>query len=74
MPARDIYHNTVKNALIKDNWIITHDPLTLKFGKKDSYLNLGVRQLLAAQKSEPKIIVLRFRPPELRPYTGYAIA
>ncbi|MEH1770386.1 element excision factor XisH family protein [Nostoc sp.] len=23
MPARDIYHNSVKNALIKDKWTIT---------------------------------------------------
>lgn len=30
MPARDIYHNTVKNALIKDGWTITHDPLRLR--------------------------------------------
>ncbi|QSJ17729.1 hypothetical protein JYQ62_02290 [Nostoc sp. UHCC 0702] len=37
MPARDIYHNNVKNALIKDKWKITHEPLTLKFGKKDLY-------------------------------------
>ncbi|WP_442940536.1 element excision factor XisH family protein [Nostoc sp.] len=28
MPARDIYYNNVKNALIKDKWTITHDPLT----------------------------------------------
>ena len=27
MPAKDIYHDTVKNALIKDGWTITHDPL-----------------------------------------------
>lgn len=33
MPARDLYHNNVKNALIKEEWIITHDPLILKLGK-----------------------------------------
>ena len=27
MPVKDIYHDTVKNALIKDGWTITHDPL-----------------------------------------------
>ena len=57
MPAKDIYHNNVKNALIKDKWTITHDPLTLKFGKKDLYIHLGTRQLLAAQKAEYKIAV-----------------
>ncbi len=29
MPAKDIYHNQVKNALIKDGWTITDDPLIL---------------------------------------------
>ncbi|WP_373526763.1 element excision factor XisH family protein [Nostoc sp.] len=58
MPARDFYHNNVKNALIKDKWTITHDPLALKFGKKDLYVDLGARQLLAAQKGESKIAVV----------------
>ena len=35
MPAKDIYHDAVKNALIHDNWLITHDPLHLKWGKRD---------------------------------------
>ncbi|MEH2261191.1 element excision factor XisH family protein [Nostoc sp.] len=48
----------VKNALIKDKWTITHDPLTLKFGKKDLYVDLGARQLLAAEKAEFKIAVV----------------
>ncbi len=26
MPAKDIYHDAVKNALIKDGWTITADP------------------------------------------------
>lgn len=29
MPRRDLYHDTVRNALIKDGWTITHDPLIL---------------------------------------------
>jgi hypothetical protein len=32
MPASDLYHDTVKNALTKDGWTITHDPYTLTFG------------------------------------------
>ncbi len=27
MPARDIHHDAVRNALVKDGWAITHDPL-----------------------------------------------
>jgi XisH protein len=37
MPALDLYHNTVKKSLLNDGWIITHDPLHLKWGKKDMY-------------------------------------
>lgn len=57
MPARDVYHATVKTALIKDQWTITHDPLTLKLGKKDFYVDLGASQLLAAEKVDHKIAV-----------------
>jgi len=35
MPAEDSFHDAVKNALIKDGWNITHDPLILGFGKRD---------------------------------------
>ena len=57
MPARDIYHDSVKNALIKDNWTITHDPLRLRWGARDMYVDLGAEQLLAAEKAERKIAV-----------------
>ena len=57
MPARDIYHNNVKNALIKDGWIITHDPYTLTFGLKDVFVDIGAERMLAAEKSGDKIAV-----------------
>ncbi|MCI0693676.1 XisH family protein [candidate division KSB1 bacterium] len=57
MSARDIYHDCVKNALIKDGWTITHDPLILKWGLKDLYIDLGAEQLLAAEKTGQKIAV-----------------
>ena len=41
MPARDIYHDAVKNALVKEGWIITDDPLHLKWGQKDMYVDLA---------------------------------
>ena len=57
MPARDIYHNSVKNALIKDGWTITHDPLRLSWGGKDMYVDLGAERLLAAEKAGKQIAV-----------------
>ncbi|WP_442940534.1 element excision factor XisH family protein [Nostoc sp.] len=32
MQALDIFHNPVKHALEKDGWLITNDPLFLRFG------------------------------------------
>src|ERR1700734_2806248 len=57
MPARDRYHDQVKNALIKDGWTITDDPLHVRWGKKDMYVDLGAQQLLAAEKEHRKIAV-----------------
>ncbi|RKZ42077.1 MAG: fatty-acid synthase [Gammaproteobacteria bacterium] len=57
MPARDLYHNQLKNALIKDGWIITNDPLRLRWGSKDMYVDLGAEQILTAEKGTKKIAV-----------------
>jgi len=57
MPARDIYHDAVKAALIKDGWTITQDPLSLRIGKKDPFIDLGAEKLLAAEKGSDKIAV-----------------
>ena len=35
MPARDLFHDAVRNALIKDGWTITHDPFRLSWGGRD---------------------------------------
>jgi hypothetical protein len=57
MPAQDIYHDSVKNALIKDGWTITHDPYTLTFGQKDVFVDLGAERIIAATKGSEKIAV-----------------
>lgn len=57
MLARDKYHQSVKNALIKDGWIITDDPLRLRFGGKDMYVDLGAERLLTAEKEGRQIAV-----------------
>lgn len=57
MPVRDIYHNQVKNALIKDGWRITDDPLILSIGKKDVFVDLGAEKLIAAEKENQRIAV-----------------
>jgi len=57
LPAKDIYHETVKKALIKDGWTITHDPLILRWGTTDVYVDLGAEELFAAEKEGGKIAV-----------------
>lgn len=57
MPAKDLFHDIVKHALTKDGWTITHDPLTLHWGRKDYFVDLGAEKLLAATKADRKIAV-----------------
>lgn len=57
MPALDRYHHAAKNALIKDGWVITHDPLHLRWGRKDMYVDLGAKRLIVATRSTEKIAV-----------------
>lgn len=57
MPAKDIYHDPVKNALIKDGWEITKDPLVLEYGGKDLFVDLGAEKLISAEKDNQKIAV-----------------
>ncbi len=57
MPAKDLFHDCVRHALIHDGWTITHDPLRLAWGGKDLYVDLGAERLMAAEKSGQRIAV-----------------
>ncbi len=57
MPAKDIFHNAVKNALIKEGWTITDNPLYLEYGEVDLYVDLGAEKLIATEKYHQKIAV-----------------
>lgn len=57
MPARDIFHQAVKTALMKEQWQITDDPFVLQVGGVDMYVDLGAEKLLAAQKDQQHIAV-----------------
>ena len=54
MTRRDIYHDIVRQALLNDGWIITHDPFTLQIGKKRLYADLGAERLISAEKASKK--------------------
>ena len=53
--AKDKIHEQVKNALIKDGWMITHDPFTITFGIRRVYADLGANKFIAAEKADSKI-------------------
>lgn len=57
MPAKDKFHHAVKQALIKEEWTITHDPYTLDFGFTEAYVDLGAEKLIAAEKGKEKIAI-----------------
>jgi XisH protein len=43
VPAKDIFHDAVRHALEKEQWIITEDPLFLRFGGVDMYIEVSFR-------------------------------
>ena len=57
MPAKDTYHDAVRNALVKDGWTITDDPLHLVWAKRTFYVDLGAERVLAAEKAGRRIAV-----------------
>ncbi len=58
MPAKDLYHDTVVQALITDGWEITDDPFVLSYGGRELYVDLGAeKRAIAARKGERKIAI-----------------
>jgi hypothetical protein len=57
MPAKDIYHDNVKKALIKDGWTITHDPYSISVEFRSVFVDFGAERVLAAEKAEEKIAI-----------------
>ncbi len=65
MPAKDFYHDIFVQSLVKEGWTITDDPLTLSYGNRDMYVDLGAeRTLIAAERDKEKIAV------EIKSFTG----
>ena len=67
MAAKDIYHDDVRSALIKDGWTITDDPFRLRWGKKDYYVDLGAEKLIAAEIPGRRIAV------EIKSFVGASV-
>lgn len=55
--AKDFYHETVKNALIKDGWQITDDPFIIEFEGLRIFADLGAERTFAAERDDREIVV-----------------
>ncbi len=56
--AKDLFHQQVKNALVKDGWLITHDPFTIRISEAIKLqIDLGTENAIAAEKNLQKIAV-----------------
>ena len=57
MPAKDFFHGAVVEALEREGWKITHDPLQLETLDETFSIDLGAERVIAAVKGAEKIAV-----------------
>ena len=67
MAANDTIYSPVKQALIKDGWVITDDPYALVYQDERLYADLAAERALLAEKSGSKIVV------EIKSFLGASI-
>jgi hypothetical protein len=61
MAAKDIYHTVVIEALCNDGWTITDDPLTITYGSRDVFVDLGVEQTTIGAFKEGKQLAIEVK-------------
>ncbi|MEM9887776.1 MAG: element excision factor XisH family protein [Bacteroidota bacterium] len=64
--AKDKYHGIVKNAMKKDSWAVTHDPLVVPTGSRNLDIDLGAERIIGAEKEGEKIAV------EVKSFVGHS--
>jgi len=56
--ARDLFHNQVKTALVKEGWTITHDPFVIQIAEAIKIqIDLGTESSIAAERNSEKIAI-----------------
>jgi hypothetical protein len=55
--AKDLFHYAVRQALTKEQWIITENPLKIKIGGVKLEIDLAAEKVVAAEKEGEKIAV-----------------
>lgn len=67
MPAKDLYHDAVKSALIEDGWNILADPYRIQYKDLDLYADLAAERPFAAEREGQKIVV------EIKSFVGRSL-
>ncbi len=57
MSAKDKFHEEVKRALIKEQWIVTDDPLEVTSEGRTFLIDLGAERLILAGRGIEKIAI-----------------
>ena len=66
MPTKDIIHDAVKEALIKDGWKVTDDPFYFRIAESSFYIDLGAEKLILAENEKERIAV------EVKSFAGHS--
>jgi len=67
MPAKDLYHDAVKSALVKEGWTVIADPYKIKFQDLELYADLAAERPIAAERAGQKIVV------EIKSFVGRSL-
>lgn len=67
MPAKDIIHDSVRNALIRGGWVITDDPYIIQYEDATVFVDLGAERIIAAERDSEKIAV------EIKSFIGHSV-
>src|SRR5262245_21625326 len=58
MPARNIHHTAVIQALQAEGWTITHDPFPIPFGDRRLFIDVGAERVtIGAERGSERIAV-----------------
>ena len=55
MAAKDLFHNAVKNALQKEQWLTTAAPLKIKIDGVKFEIDLAAEKVLAAEETDTRL-------------------
>ena len=57
MPQQDAYHSSVRKALEKDGWTVTHDPFTIRLEDVKFYVDLAAEKMIEADGETRKVAI-----------------